>query len=343
MIVSGRRRMITRIRKQLAVIDAHAHAGASSGAYYAGEFPYCMSAENLTLRMEMTGIDFSVCFPFLYTEYFSLPAYREGKLRRNPRSSSPFPYKFENETLCREIYEAFPRCAERLMPFAFFDPGRRQREQAEFLDELAERYPLFGIKTATSYLHSFVTDLLRAGEPLLDFAARRDVPVTLHSAVSPGDPWGDVFEILKVVRARPEVRFAVAHTCRFDRRALEAAAELDNCFVDFAAFHIHCRLARENRASVAAKRHRFPADYRDHAGAMQKIAEAYPDTVIWGTDTPFDHWMGRFVDDRGEENWTRLPCEPKTEAAEFRKIAAPVRRRIAYENTLRFLFGDKGR
>jgi len=230
-----------------------------------------------------------------------------------------------------------------LLPFAFFDPLRRPREQAKAIGATADRYPLFGLKTATSYLRSPVTALLSEGRCLLDLAAKREWPVTIHSAVLPGDPWGNVFEILKVVRARPDVRFAIAHTCRFDRRALDAAHQLDNCFVDFSAFHIHCALARRNHPAVAARPHRFPADYRDHAATMRRIAEAYPGTLLWGSDTPAHLWKSRFRDDRGREVWMDLPCGPDTEAAELRKLPRRLQLEIARDNVMRFLFGGSAR
>jgi predicted TIM-barrel fold metal-dependent hydrolase len=329
--------IIRKLRRQPLVIDAHTHVGTDPVNYTRGDFPYGISAEDMTLRMATQGIDAAVCFPMLYTTYFRFAAFCTGRFVRDPGGPSTFPYEAENRTLCREIYEAFPACAGTLLPFAFFDPARRQQEQAAGLRELAAQYPLFGLKTATSYLQSPITALLGRGSCLLDLASDLGVPVTIHTSVLPGDPWGDVFEILKVVKARPDVRFALAHTCRFDLRALDTAAELPNAFVDVSAFHIHCTLARRNSPAVAAKGHRFPADYRRHAVALQKIAAAYPDTILWGTDCPYHLFKGRFFDEKGKERVMDLPCEPMTEITEFRKLPRPLQKRIAYTNTLRWL------
>lgn len=328
-----------RLGRRPGLIDAHAHLGADPALYYNGDYPYAISAEDHGVRMARSGIAATVVFPFLYTRYFQLAAFRRGVFRRDPRGGCRAPYEFENRRLCEEIYEAFPEYAGRLLPFAFFDPARRPREQVAAIRQLAARFPLFGLKTATSYQHSDVTALLGQGTCLLDLAAELAVPVTIHSAVLPGDPWANVFKILAVVRARPDVRFAIAHTCRFDRRALDAAHQLDNCFVDFSAFHIHCTLARQNHPAVAAKPHRFPADYRNHAAAMRRIAEVYPGTMLWGSDTPAHLWKSRFRNDRGREVWMNLSCGPDTELTELRKLPRQLRREIAHDNVVQFLFG----
>jgi predicted TIM-barrel fold metal-dependent hydrolase len=321
------------------LIDAHTHLGADAALYYNGDFPYAICAEDHGVRMAHSGIAHTVCFPFLYSSYYQLPAFRRGEFRRDRRGLSSFPYEFENGRLCREIYEAFPEYAGRLLPFAFFDPARRPREQADGIRALAARYPVFGLKTATSYQHSHITELLGKGACLLDLAVELDVPVTIHSAVLPGDPWANVFEILKVVKARPDVRFAIAHTCRFDRRALDMAHALDNCYVDFSAFHIHCTLARQNHPAVACGADRYPADYRRHAAAMRKIAEAYPGTMLWGSDIPAHLWKSRFRNDKGEEVWMSLSCGPDTEVEELRRLPRGLVHEIAHVNTTRWLFG----
>lgn len=322
------------------LLDAHTHLGADAALFYKSEFPYALCAEDLSLRLKRARLECAVCFPFIYTDYFQLAAFGEGRFRRNTKGRSTVPYEFENLRLCREIYEAFPEFAGKLLPFAFFDPAREPSSQAAALRRLARRYPLFGLKTATSYLRTPITALLGKGAPLLDLAAELDIPVTLHTAVLPDDPWANVFEALKVVAARPEVRFALAHTCRFDRRALDRAAALPNCFVDCAAFHIHCRLAVMNHPAVAGRNHRFPADYRCHAAALQRVAETYPSKIIWGSDTPAHYWKGRFRDQRGRELYLDLACGPTKETDELRKLPSTLQRRIAQENTVRFLFGQ---
>lgn len=335
-----KRQAIVRRLRAARLIDVHTHVGIDPVAHVRGEFPYAMSGDSMVLRLAAQGIDAAACFPLAYSSYFRLNAFRQGRFVRDPRGASAFPYQLENQSLCHEIYDAFPEFAGTLLPFAIFDPARRPAEQAAFIRDLAARYPLFGLKTVTSYIQSHITTLLGRGACLLDAAAAQNIPVTIHTAVHPRDPWANVFDILKVVRARPDVRFALAHSCRFDRRALDDAAALPNCFVDVSAFHIHCTLARMNSEVVAGRPHRFPADYRRHAQALQKLAEAYPDMILWATDTPGHQFKSRFIDDRGRAVIMDLPCGPHTEISEFRKLPKALQRRIGHTNTMKYLTGD---
>ena len=334
-----RRTIIKKVCQKKILIDVHTHVGTDPANYIRGDFPYAQSAEDLLVRMDHFGIDVSVCFPFLYTSYLDFNYFLKGKMRKSRTGVCAVPYALENARLCQEIYEAYPQCAGRLLPFAFFDPSRGQLGQVEVLQELSEQYPLFGLKTATSYLQSPITDLLKKGECLLDFAAEKNIPFMLHTSVAPNDPWGDVFAILEVVKARPDVQFCLAHTCRFDRNALDQAAELSNCFVDFSAFYIHCDLVQQDSTSVAAKKDRFNAPYRQRTKAMSAIADKYPETMLWGTDSPYYCFMGRFTDTAGNTRITQLKCDTDAEINTFKKLPKNIRQRIGYDNTISYLFG----
>ncbi|MFA5688663.1 MAG: amidohydrolase family protein [Kiritimatiellales bacterium] len=321
------------------LIDVHTHTGMDAVNFYRGDFPYAQSAEDLLVRLDRWGVDVAVTFPFLYSRWFDFADFLQGRMTR-AAAAFDAPYAPENELLCREIYEAYPQCAGRLLPFMFFDPARAQKEQVAVLRRLSEKYPVFGLKTASSYLHAQITELLSAGSVLLDFAVEQNWPVMIHTAVHPDDPWANVHKILDVVKARPDVRFCLAHTCRFDRRALDEAAELPNCFVDFSAFNIHCQLAIDNHPAVAVPEKRFSADYSNHAVAMKTIAEAYPETMIWGTDSPYYCFMSRFINESGEEIIVQLSCATDTEINEFNKLPETMRRQIGIYNSQRWLLGE---
>ena len=125
----------------------------------------------------------------------------------------------------------------------------------------------------------------------LVFARNKQFPIVFHSAVHPDDPWASVYDIVDFSERHPDIRICIAHSARFVKPVLEKADRLDNCFVDFSAFIIHCKLAVQNSPAVAAEDIRFAADYGDPLTVMTVLVEAYPDTMLWGSDTPFYYWI----------------------------------------------------
>ena len=161
-------------------------------------------------------------FPFIYSGYYDMRSFLAGRVRRDPRSGVPAPFVDANENLVNEIYGVFPQHARRFLPLAMFDPSRHQREQVERLEALIAQYPLYGLKTASTYIQAHVGDLLKKGRVLLEFAVRHNLPLLLHSSVHPADPWANVFDILKVASAVPRSPLLYRPTVAvFDRRALE--------------------------------------------------------------------------------------------------------------------------
>lgn len=330
--------MQRQLKKKPGVIDVHTHVGINLPAYVSLSYPYALSVEDLLIRMKLAGIDYSVVFPY-GSPYYSAKSFVAGKAQRDPQTLSALPFERANRSLCREVYEIFPEARQRLLPFAMFDPSRKPSAQATFLRSLSQDYRIYGLKTVTSYNRSYIRDLWGKGRALVDFAAERDLPLLLHCAVHPEDPWANVFDILRLARERSDVRLCIAHSCRFDQRALAEAHRLPNCFVDLSAFHIHCQLARQNHPAIAPKKVRFKADYRRPLTVMRKLAQTYPGTILWGTDTPAYYWFGTFLDAAGKEMTARLPCKSDTEAKALQRLSRRMITEIAGQNTLRFLFG----
>jgi predicted TIM-barrel fold metal-dependent hydrolase len=146
-----------------------------------------------------------------------------------------------------------------------------------------------------------------------------------------------VFDVLEIVESLPELNFALAHTARFSRKALEKAAVLPNCYVDVSAFKIHCDLAVRDSPVVATGSDGFEADYADPAATLAKLAETYPDTIIWGTDTPYHYFAQKYLDQDGNMQDSKLMAPYDAEIKILRALPEDIVRRISYDNTLKFL------
>jgi len=332
-----RQEMKKRLEQRPVVIDGHTHVGISPKFYYQYGYPYALSLEDLAIRMEVLGINHSVVFPFVDSAFYENdPA--------SPRISTTtrycrFPYEPENKNLLNEIYEIFPQHQRKFLPFLMFDPSRETERQAAHLEELSETYPVFGLKTVATYIQAFVKDLETKGRPILDFARKKKLPIVFHSAVHPDDPWSSVYDIVDFAERHPDIRVCIAHSARFVKPVLEKAARLPNCFVDFSAFVIHCKLAVQNSPAVAPQETRFPTDYSDPRSAMLQLSETYPAAMLWGSDTPFYYWIQKYYTGDGKLVEDRLQCSYKEEAQLLNSLPQEIKNRIAYQNALKFIFG----
>jgi len=321
-----------------AIIDVHTHVGISPKFYYQYGYPYALSLEDLIIRMETLGIDYAVVFPFGDSAFYENDP-QSSQVKTTARYCR-FPYEIENKNLLYEIHEIFPEHSKKILPFLMFDPSRETEKQAACLEGFSEKHPVFGLKTGTTYIQAFVNDLETKGKPILDIAQKKQLPIIFHSAVHPADPWASVYDIVDFAERHPDISVCIAHSARFVKPVLEKADRLDNCFVDLSAFVIHCQLVLQNSAAVAEEDIRFPADYSDPQTAMTQLAEAYPETILWGSDTPFYYWIQKYFTAKGELVEDKLPCGYKEEAQLLNNLPIEIKTKIAYKNSMRFIFGE---
>jgi len=331
--------MLKQLKSKQVLIDGHTHVGISPKFYYQYGYPYALSLEDLIIRMEFLGIDYSVAFPFVDSAFYENDS--EAKEIKTTTKYCSAPYELENKNLLNEVYEIFPQYGKRILPFFMFDPTRETEEQAQIMDTLSKKYPVYGLKTATTYIQAFVNDLDRKGKPILDFVKKKNLPILFHSSVQPTDPWASVNDIIGFAERHPDVRVCIAHSARFAKPVLEEAHRLKNCFVDLSAFLIHCKLARVDSDIVAAENIRFPANYKNPLSVMSRLIKEYPDTMIWGSDTPFYYWIQKFYTADGKISEDRLECGFKEEIQLLHSLPDELKYRVAYTNILKFIFGDE--
>jgi predicted TIM-barrel fold metal-dependent hydrolase len=144
-----------------------------------------------------------------------------------------------------------------------------------------------------------------------------------------------------VVDANPQVRFCLAHSIAFHRGYLDRAARMDNVWVDTSAATIQVQLAREGSLLIAAGADRFDADYSDHRRVIKGLVDAYPDTILWGSDAPAYSYIVRRRQGEGPDDFEdfRLKATYEDEVAAIDLLTDEERRAVTNTNTLKFLFG----
>lgn len=265
--------------------DNHVHLGVDPLFYVNGWSPYALDVPRLLGEVEGTSIDRWIVFPFVSYLGLDLAAMRRGAIQ--PAAETEVPYSFENRRLLEEIARQEEENRKKILPFLMADPGRQQEAQVRTWEAVIREHRIYGIKIQATIIQSPITALLDEGAVMLDFAAKHNLPLLIHSSIASNDEWSQCRDILRVAEARPEVRFVLAHSCRFHRPSLERIAEMPNTWFDCSAHIIHCECAVRGLPAVAVASERFDSDYTSPARVLQDLASAYPDKLIWGSDAPF--------------------------------------------------------
>ncbi len=321
------------------VIDIHNHIGSSLKAFACREYPYAQSIEGLYYRQLACNVDVSVVFPCSPDLFFEPVELLTGSRVPARRPLSDVPYGTENAMVLNEVFEFCPELQHRFIPFICVDPGREIPAQIRALERLDERYPLYGIKISPVFCQSRIIELLDAGRDLLDFARERDLPLLIHSSADIQEIYTKPDDLFAVIAANPDLRFCLAHCLNFDRRYLKRMAESPNVWVDTAAIKIQVRMIQENYAIVRPPEHRLDVDYSDYRRAMIGLVDAFPDRVIWGSDSPYYVYICRRKQAEGRYAEYRLKATYEDEKAALDALAPHLRVKVANTNSLSFLFG----
>jgi len=307
-------------------IDNHVHIGVDPLFYVNGWSPYALDVSRLLGEVEGSGIDRWIVFPFVSYLGLDLAAMRRNEIK--VATEAEIPYRFENRRLLEEIARQEEENRKKLFPFLMSDPGRQQEAQVREWETVTREHCIYGIKIQATIIQSPITALLDAGAMMLDFAAERNLPVLIHSSIAPDDEWSQCADILRVAEGRPELRFLLAHSCRFHRPSLDRIAELPNTWFDCSAHIIHCECAVRGLPAVAIPSERFDSDYTVPSRVLQDLAAAYPEKLIWGSDAPFYSY---------EDASIQLRSSYRAEVAVLESLTAEQQERVAHRNTLAWL------
>jgi hypothetical protein len=322
-------------------IDAHAHVGISVKGYACLEFPYCQSLEGLAYRQAANDVDASVVFPLGPDLFFDLhELVQRGVAVPAEEPLSAVPYGRANEMVLNEVYLYCPELRDRFLPFVCVDPGREVAGQIELLRRLEQQFPIYGIKVSPVLCQSPITSLLEAGAAFTDFARARDLPFLFHTTLDPREGYSHADSAFEVIEANPDLRVCLAHCIGFGQSHLERADDMDNVWVDTAAMKIQVQLAAEGSPLMASDGERVPADYDDHRDVMRCLVERFPDTFIWGSDSPAYAYICRRQQGEGVVEEFRLKATYEDEVAALLSLNTSAQRRAANTNTIRWLFGN---
>jgi len=310
-------------------IDCHVHLGVCPLFYFQGWSPYALGLPEFLVEAARLGIDRAVVFPFVSYLGLDFADLLKGKISFSG-AFDHVPYRFENRRLLEEIYCLHPQSADRVIPFLMADPGRFPEAQVSEWKLLVQQFKIFGIKIQATVIQSPITELLGNASCMLDFAAENNLPLLIHSSIDPSDEWSQCADILKVAESRPNVRFLLAHSCRFDEATLRRVAELPNVWFDCSAHVIHCECAARDLPTVAPVEKRFTSDFSSPETVLQDLAAAFPNKLIWGSDAPFYSYADSSI---------QLQSSYAREVDCLNSLPDDLRDRACRQNTLAWLEG----
>ncbi len=322
------------------VIDAHAHVGVGLQHYVNAAYPYCQSLEGLYYKQRAGGVDANVVFPFSADLHFDMGHLKEGRCVPAEEPFSRVPYEAENRLLSREVFGYCPELVERFLPFVCADPEREVDAQVHVIESIAAEHPVYGIKIVPVSVQSPLAALHDAGRPLLDLAEAMDMPLLFHVTAHKEEAWSRPEVALDLAEQHPRLRFCLAHCIGFLRGLLERADALPNVWVDTSAMKIQVELVDQGSEIMAGPDERFGSDYSDHRRVMQDLLDAFPDTIIWGTDSPAYSYICSRAQGDGVVEF-RLKGTYEDEVAGLNALGADARLRACSTNTLAFLFGGR--
>jgi predicted TIM-barrel fold metal-dependent hydrolase len=174
------------------VIDAHNHAGIRHGAAQTGE--------DLVKKMDQTGVDKAVIFPFV-----------EGD--------------FSNDVM-NDYHKQFP---DRLIPFCAVNPWLKERAVQELMrcvDDLGFK----GLKLHPT-LHGYHLADHGLVDPIFQMAQDLGIPIICHGA---SDLYNNPLEFAEMARTFPEVPLIMAHMGFFWSvdQAIELAKSIPNLYLE---------------------------------------------------------------------------------------------------------------
>jgi predicted TIM-barrel fold metal-dependent hydrolase len=313
------------------LIDCHNHIGADLLFYLHGDFPYAQQLVAMHDEGRALGVDRWIVFPFVSYSAMQLDKFPSGEVAF-PGGIGQVPYALENRRMLMEVHDLFPNLAPRMLPFVMIDPMREPKAQVVALRNLRERYRFHGLKMQTTIIQSPVKTLLDQGKVFLELAEEWELPFLIHSSIADSDLWAQCSDILDIAEANPQLRFLLAHSCRYDKPSLDRVNELPNTWFDNSAHCIHCEGVVKELPFVAKKHRRFDSDYRNPARVIADLAAAYPNKFCWGSDSPFYSYAAEI---NGEV--VRLIGDYRTEVRALLANDKEVVDRIANRNTRAWL------
>lgn len=256
------------------LIDTHAHIGMSLSSYVKGGEHFCQSLEELKLKMDLFGVDYSFIFPFPELDGNTIGnIYYDAK--HGYFDKEEFPYQLSNTYMFSNVinngYQSF-------LPFMIIDPKNQLDKQLSLFEKYKEY--TFGFK-----IHTTSNEISPINIPfeLIELCEYYRMPIIFHTRAC--QKQYNCWSVLELAEKNPDVNVCVAHCAGFDQDFFKELNNVNNVYFDVSPLLSLCHLAKIGNEKVISQ-NRFDWDYSDCYNVFLKLYSIAPTHILWATDEP---------------------------------------------------------
>lgn len=256
------------------IIDTHTHIGLSLSHYVRGKGRFCQSIEELKLKMDTYGVDYSIVFPF--------PDLNKNKVERvyydaghGFFESEDYPYQLANNYMFSEIirnnYQVF-------LPFMIINPKYKIDKQIDCFEKYQDYN--FGFKIHTTSNEISPIDI---PAELVEVCVANKLPIIFHTRAC--QEQYNCWSVIKFAVKHPEINVCVAHCAGFDKSFFEEIHNINNVFFDVSPLLSLCYLASNGNQKVIST-NKLELDYSNCVDVFMRLFDLAPNRILWATDDP---------------------------------------------------------
>ena len=256
------------------IIDTHTHVGLSLSQYVKGGSYFCQSIDELKLKMEMFGVDFSIVFPFaeLNGNGVKNVYYHAGI---DLFETEAYPYQLANENMFSEIIR---KNYTMFLPFMIIQPNCELDEQIQCFEKYKDY--TFGFKIHTTANKVSPVDLPNA---LVNICAQNGLPIIFHTRAC--QEQYNCWAVMEFASKHPNINVCVAHCAGFDKSFFQELSKFENVYFDISPLLSLCAWANNGNDKVISK-NKLEWDYSKVGEVFLKLFETAPNRILWATDDP---------------------------------------------------------
>lgn len=257
------------------IVDIHTHStGIYLGHLFSGKNPIVQDIVDLSNIISKSGVDYAVTFPIPFSIYYDANEYFSNGIFK-PSNYCDFPFQYENEAMCKLIKEYR---LNNLLPFLSVSTADKVNEQIIFLEELINKYDIYGIKYHSTLDKNNIDN--ENFELFAMLAEKYNLPIMAHTK---SDGYANPQNVIEFAKKHKNIRICAAHCARLEIEFFSHVNNYDNIFVDCCPFLKICNIYKEIKSDKFLN-----LSYNNPNLAFFELFSIIEKKLLWATDKPWN-------------------------------------------------------